>query len=131
MKLLIWLIILPVVLIAAFFAIANREVVTVDLWPFWSAVPMRLFVALSGALYLGMVIGAVLAWFGGRKSRVRARAEHRRAEILAHENAALQARIDQLSPKPKPAVVDLTPTAAPPGQAAPPVSPAWTESMPR
>jgi uncharacterized integral membrane protein len=131
MKLLIWLTVSVVLLIAAFFAIANREIVTVDLWPFWSAVPMRLFVALSGALYLGMAIGAILAWFAGRKSRARARAEHRRAEILAHENAALQARIDQLSPKPKPAVVDLTPAPSPPSGAAIPPSPAWTEPKPR
>lgn len=131
MKLLIWLVFSIVLLIGALFAIANRDVVSVDLWPFWSSVPMPLFVALAGTLYLGMAIGAVLAWFGGRKSRVRARAEHRRAEILAHENAALQARIDQLSSKPKPAIVDLTPAPAPPGQAAPPVSPAWTEPAPR
>lgn len=127
MKLLIWLIIIPMVLIAAFFAIANRDYVNVDLWPFWSAVSLPLFVALAGALYLGMALGAVLAWFGGHRGRAKARAEHRRAEILAHENATLQARIDQLSPKPKPAIVDLTPTPSAP----PPVSPAWTEPVPR
>jgi uncharacterized integral membrane protein len=131
MKLLIWLIILPMVLVAAFFAIANREYVNVDLWPFWSAVSLPLFVALAGALYLGMAIGAVLAWFGGRKNRIKARAEHRRAEILAHENAALQARIDQLSPKPKPAVVDLTPAPSPPSGTTIPPSSAWNEPTPR
>lgn len=111
------------------FAIANRDYVNVDLWPFWSAVSLPLFVALAGALYLGMGIGAILAWFGGRRNRAKARAEHRRAEILAHENAALQTRLDQLAPKPKPAIVDLTPAPTPP--AVPPASPAWTEPVPR
>src|SRR5262245_31927252 len=124
MKILIWLIFLPIVLIAAFFAIANRDVVTVDLWPLASPVALPLFAALAGALYVGMGLGAILTWIGGRRTRQRARAEHRRAEVLATENAALQARLDQLAPKPKPPVADLTP--APPA-----ISPAWTESVPR
>lgn len=123
MKILIWLIVLPVVLVAAFFAIANRDVVTVDLWPFWQAVSLPLFAALAGALYFGILIGALIGWWGGRHARARARAEHRRAEILTQENAALQTRLDQLAPKPPSPLVDLTP--APPAK---PLPPAWKES---
>jgi uncharacterized integral membrane protein len=121
MKLLFWLVVSVVLLFGGLFAIANREAVNVDFWPFWTSAAMPLFVALAGTLYLGMGIGALLAWIGGRRTRARARAEHRRAEILATENAALQARLDKLAPRPQPAIVDLTPAPT-----APPVSPAWT-----
>jgi lipopolysaccharide assembly protein A len=126
MKLLFLLVVSVVLLVGGLFAIANREVVSVDFWPFWTAAAMPLFIALAGTLYLGMAIGALLAWIGGRKSRARARAEHRRAEVLATENAALQARLEKLIPRPQPAIVDLTPT--PTGAPSPPLPPAWTGS---
>jgi lipopolysaccharide assembly protein A len=126
MKFLFWLVLSVVLLVGGLFAIANREMVSVDFWPFWTAASMPLFIALAGTLYLGMAIGALLAWIGGRKTRARARAEHRRAEVLATENAALQARLDKLAPRPQPAIVDLTPAPVPPP--APPLPPAWTGS---
>ena len=60
MKLLIWLVIVPLLVIAALFAISNREPVAVGLWPFFDGVTMPLFAALIGTLYIGFVLGAVV-----------------------------------------------------------------------
>ena len=100
MKLLIWLVIVPLLVIAALFAISNREPVAVGLWPFFDGVTMPLFVALIGTLYIGFVLGAVVAWWGSASTRAKARNEARRAEQLRRENESLQSRLDAQAPKP-------------------------------
>ena len=100
MKLLVWLVIVPLLVIAALFAISNREPVAVGLWPFFDGVTMPLFAALVGTLYIGFVLGAVVAWWGSASTRAKARSEARRAEQLRRENEALQSRLDALAPRP-------------------------------
>lgn len=115
MRILFWIIVLPLLLIAAFFAIANRETVTLDLWPLFGQVAMPLFVALLGFLYLGFVFGALVAWWGGRNARARARNAARRVEALQREVAELTARLDARPPTP--------PVATPPAERVPAIAP--------
>lgn len=117
MKVLFWIVVLPLLLIAAFFAIANGAPVTLNLWPIDSQVSMPLFVALLGFLYLGFVFGALVAWWGGRHARARARNAARRVEALQREVAELTARLDARPPSPAPAAtppVERVPAIAPP-----------------
>ncbi len=93
MKLLFWIVVLPLLLLAAFFAISNRETVTIALWPFLDGVTAPLFLALTVALYLGFVLGALVMWWQGAGARARARREARRAEMLEREKASLEARL--------------------------------------
>jgi uncharacterized integral membrane protein len=95
MKLLFWIIALPLFFAGAFFAVANRDMIQVDLWPFWDRVPLPLYLALGAAFYVGFVFGGVVAWWAGRRARSRGRHEARRAERLARDNAALEARLAQ------------------------------------
>src|SRR2546430_1137075 len=89
MKLLFWIIGVPLLLLAAFFAVANRELVTVSLWPVAEPVDIPLFLAIVTPLYLGVIIGVLAGWWSGaRRARVRARAETRRADALEQETAA-------------------------------------------
>jgi uncharacterized integral membrane protein len=96
MKLLFWIIGVPLLVIAAFFAVANREFVTVSLWPLAEPMDMPLFVAIVAPLYVGVLLGALAAWWSGRRARSRARAEARRADTLARENAELKQRLQTL-----------------------------------
>src|SRR5262245_34864631 len=95
MKLLFWIIALPLFFAGAFFAVANRDTIQVDLWPFWDRVAVPLYLALGTAFYIGFVFGGVVAWWAGRRARARGRHEARRAERLARDNAALEARLAQ------------------------------------
>ncbi len=95
MKLLFWIIALPLFFAGAFFAVANRDSVSVDLWPFWDRVTVPLYFALGAAFYVGFVFGGIVAWWAGRRARSRGRLEARRAERLARDNAALEARLAQ------------------------------------
>ncbi|MBI3451582.1 MAG: LapA family protein, partial [Rhodospirillales bacterium] len=78
---------------------ANREAVTLNLWPFFGQISLPLFAALSGALYIGFILGAAVAWWAGRRTRSTARREARQAAQLTRENADLRARIDTLPPR--------------------------------
>lgn len=98
MKLLFWIVGVPLLLIAAFFAIANRDIVAVSLWPFAEPMHLPLFVAIVAPLYLGFVLGALAAWIASGSSRARAREATRRVDAVERENAALRSRLDQAAP---------------------------------
>jgi uncharacterized integral membrane protein len=100
MKILFWIVVIPLLFISAFFAIANRAPVEIDLWPLFGRVTVPIFLALIGALYAGFILGALVAWWGGHGARIRARQAARRADALARERDALQARLDAARPQP-------------------------------
>jgi uncharacterized integral membrane protein len=78
---------LPLGLIAIVLAVANRGDVTVSLDPFSSTDPalgfeMPLFVALFGAVFLGMIFGAIAMWLSLGSSRAKARRVRRENRSL-------------------------------------------------
>ncbi|MGQ0664257.1 MAG: lipopolysaccharide assembly protein LapA domain-containing protein [Pseudomonadota bacterium] len=118
MKFLFWIVAIPLVVLAALFAVANRALVTVDLWPLPDRFRLPLFAALALAVYLGFLFGALAAWWSGRRARARAREAARRNDRLERENAALQARLETSGSKPPPGLA-----VAPPALAAGPQPP--------
>ena len=107
-----WIVGVPLLLAGAFFAIANREEVRIDLWPLSGAITVPLFAALVGALYAGFVIGALVAWWAGRHGRRAARGARRRAVKLEAELSRLR------KAAPPPAATTLPATTPRPGSAA-------------
>lgn len=98
MKRLFWIVAVPLVLLAALFATANRGPVEIDLWPLSGHVELPLFVALTAAAYAGFLAGAFVAWTVGGRARSRARAATRRAESLERDVAALRRRLEEMPP---------------------------------
>ena len=49
MKVLFWIVFIALLFVAGFFAVANREVVEIDLWPVFTKVAMPLYLGLVGA----------------------------------------------------------------------------------
>ncbi len=68
---------------AVVFAVANRAMVTVSLWPLPFDVSLPLFMAVLGALALGLVLGTMLSLPARERLRRRARTSEKRAEKLA------------------------------------------------
>jgi uncharacterized integral membrane protein len=116
MKFLFWIIVLALLFVAGFFAVANREVVQIDLWPV-TQVAIPLYFALICTLALGFVLGAAVAWWSGRIARARARQAARRADSLARERDALQAQLDATRPKPPVIEQETTPATTLPAPA--------------
>lgn len=92
MRLLTWIIMVPVALAVISFAVNNRDAVGIDLWPAPFMLEVPVFAIVLVSVVLGMMIGAVIAWFGGGKSRGRARANARRAASAEREAAVLRER---------------------------------------
>ena len=113
MKLLFWIVGLPLVLAAAFFAVDNRETVAVSFWPFAEPLQIPLFVAIITPLYVGVVLGAVVAWVSGRRTRSRARSEARHAAALETECAALKARLEAAERRTAASPAVMVPAAPP------------------
>lgn len=63
MKILSWLFTLPFVLFCVFFAVNNRQIVTVDLWPFDALISTPLYLISLGGLFIGFLLGATFFWF--------------------------------------------------------------------
>lgn len=57
-----WLTGLPLALLVVLFAVANRQPVALELWPVPGAVELPIYLAVLGALAVGLVVGAAVVW---------------------------------------------------------------------
>ena len=71
MKHVSWILTIPLTALLVVFAVANREFVAIDLWPFEFALPLPIFVLVLGSLVIGFFIGAGVAWLGVHVSGLR------------------------------------------------------------
>ena len=85
MKIISGIFTLLLALVAAAFAIANRDVVAFRLDPLPYEVNLPLFVILFAALFSGILIGALAMWLRDGKVRKRAREERRASTRLRNE----------------------------------------------
>lgn len=95
-KFLTVLIVVPLIVIAIVFAVANRHFVTVSFDPFNSADPslsqsMPLFVLIIVIAIFGVVVGGCATWIGQRRWRRAAREHQADAQALRAELAQLKA----------------------------------------
>jgi len=77
MKLLYWLIAGPLIAFSILFALSNRGVVELSVWPLPFALPAPVYVVALGGLAVGFFAGGIVAWFGAGRTRGRARAAER------------------------------------------------------
>src|SRR5581483_9528073 len=102
MKRLSLIVTVPVVLVFVVFAVANRQTVELNLWPF-ATVTTWLFLVALGMLGVGLVIGALWMWVPLMHWRLRARSLDRRVvelEAALAENRAIVAQLREPRPAP-------------------------------
>lgn len=73
--------------LAVMFVIPNREVVTLQMWPFAAEFSGPLFLIVFGVLFAGFLLGWIGAWLAQHKWRRRARQQAKRIEKLEEELA--------------------------------------------
>lgn len=112
MRLVHWLVTLPVAVILAIFAMSNLERVPVGFWPFSDLLVAPLYAVVLLALLVGFLAGELVAWISGGRWRREARRRARRIEALEHELAATQTRLSAAAPSPS-APTQLPMAAAP------------------
>jgi lipopolysaccharide assembly protein A len=97
-------VILAGAIVLILFAVFNREIVALELWPLPFEVSLPLYLPFFLALLVGFLIGATAAWVGGRGDRRELRRRRRRIEALERELAATQS---QLENRPEPTAMAL------------------------
>lgn len=98
MRLLYWLTTALVMLVAAAFAVANRQDVTVSLWPLFEPVQIPLYLVTSLTLLAGLFAGMLIAWIWSWGARRTARERARRIERLERELADARQRLKPAAP---------------------------------
>jgi putative membrane protein len=93
MKLLFWVFVALVGVVVALFAVSNREVVSLGLWPLPFVLDLPLYLVILAAWLIGLLVGALCAWFAGRHGRGEGRRRLRRIAALERELAATQAQL--------------------------------------
>ncbi|MCW5700047.1 MAG: DUF1049 domain-containing protein [Rhodospirillales bacterium] len=112
MKLLFWIIALPLALIVIVFALNNRMLIDIDTWPLEYTLKVPLFgIALVG-IFIGFLWGGIIAWIGAGKTRKRARDLHRRVETDQREKAALEHKIKKMEAAEQQAAIPPAPADA-------------------
>lgn len=92
MRLLSWLIGLPVAVVAALFAVSNKATTTFALWPLPFTLDAPLYLATLAALVGGFIVGGFIAWANQGGARRRARRLADRVYSLERELKEAQAR---------------------------------------
>ena len=91
-----YIITVPVALIVAVFAVANRHPVNLDLWPLAMTVTLPTYLVVLGAGLLGFVAGACVALISsGARRRRRVREARNRTAELGRSVARLRRERDE------------------------------------
>lgn len=90
MRILIWLIGLPLAVVVVVFALSNRQDAVLGLWPFDEGLTLPAYLTVLGPLLIGLLSGLVLAGTGTLKARAAARGQRRRVAALERELADLR-----------------------------------------
>ena len=98
----------PVLVLLVLFALSNKQVVRMGLWPTDITVDAPLSIAVLVASAVFFIAGALMTWGTGLAMRARAR----RAEATVQQLRA-QVRTLQARPVPEPRVATRTPAEAP------------------
>ena len=79
-----------VALLVILFAVSNRELVTVELWPFPYQLSLGLYAVILLALLLGFLAGGIGMWLVGHRKRRELRRLRRQSRDLEESLARLQ-----------------------------------------
>jgi len=94
-RILTWIIGLPLAAVAVAFAVANRQTVELDLWPLPITVGLSVYLAVLGALAAGLVLGLLIGRAtAGSRAAARARAAEAKADAAEAECARLRERAE-------------------------------------
>ncbi len=102
-RLVFWLIFVPALAGIVVFALNNRSVVAVDLWPFGVSVEMPVYLAFLLSLGVGVVLGGFVSWLGQSRTRAQLRERVYQGEVARRELAVERektARLERASQTP-------------------------------
>lgn len=96
LRILSWIVGIPVAAAIVAFAVANRGAVKLSLLPLPFEIELPLYLVALGALLAGLLAGGLIAWLSAGRLRRRARQSAREAEAASREARALREKIERL-----------------------------------
>jgi uncharacterized integral membrane protein len=87
-----WIVTIPFALLLLSFAISNRELVTLGLWPLPFRIDAPLYLVALLPLLLGVVIGGLVLWFGRLATGLRMRRLETRLAATQKDLEGMKAR---------------------------------------
>ena len=103
LKLVSWIAMVVVGLLVILFAISNRTLVTLDLWPLpVPEVTVPHYVPVLTAALAGFIGGTIVAWFSAGKVRRKARTASKKASGLEKSLDELKTQIGELESSRRP-----------------------------
>ncbi len=91
-----WLILIPVAAVAIAFAVSNRTLAPLDLWPLPFVAQLPVFALVLGAAVVGFVFGGIMSWLSGGRTRRRARHAEARADRAERDHEQAKMRLLRL-----------------------------------
>lgn len=89
MRILYWIISIPIAVLIAVFAVSNRASVSISLWPLPYEIDMPLFMPIMAALLIGLGIGFSWEWLlQGKHRRAARQMDHELKRIKTAEDTA-------------------------------------------
>ena len=85
MRFIYWSVTALIALLVIVFAVSNRAMVTLTLFPLPAALDAPLYLVVIAAIALGFLVGALVAWLGAGKHRRDARLLRQRIERLQRD----------------------------------------------
>ncbi len=96
-KIVSWIAMVAVGLLVILFAISNRTLVTLDLWPLpLPEITVPHYLPVLASSLAGFVGGAIVAWFSAGKIRRKARTERKKVSGLEKNLDKLKQQIEDL-----------------------------------
>jgi len=92
-----WLIMVPLFVASVVFALHNKSLVALDLWPFGLVVELPIYLALFAVLGVGVIIGGIVAWLGQGRVRSNLRAQAYQGEVARRALNAEREKLDALA----------------------------------
>lgn len=87
MRFIYWVITALIALVVVVFAVSNRAVVTLALFPLPAALQVPLYLAVMAAFIVGFLVGAFVVWLASGRHRAEARQLRRRMDRLQRDVA--------------------------------------------
>ena len=96
LRILSWIVGIPVAAAIVAFAVANRGSVKLSLLPLPFEIELPLYLVALGAMLAGLILGGLIAWLSAGRLRRRTRQAVREAEAASREARALREKIERL-----------------------------------
>lgn len=92
-RILSWIIMIPFAVVVIVFSAVNRELVTLNLWPFPHEITVPTFTLVLAVFIVGFLWGGAVAWVSAGSQRRRARNAQWRAETAERELRSLNNKL--------------------------------------